>query len=184
MLPTRLKMPIGQSDFGLLIRKNYYFVDKSLFIQEILEDSSDIILITRPRRFGKTLNLSMLRYYFAKEIEGEATANLFEGLKIKEKGLLKCYWINTSGNDLAKDCLYRSGLIVKEPFGNEEVIFSLLLIRGYFKVIEVTPAGEAEENFAGDTYCRIAIPNRESGYGRYDYFILSKDVVRPSLKVA
>ncbi len=83
--PTLLKMPIGQSDFGLLIRKNYYFVDKSLFIQEILEDSADIILITRPRRFGKTLNLSMLRYYFASEVDGQSTQDLFYGLKIHEE---------------------------------------------------------------------------------------------------
>ncbi len=83
MTPTSLKMPIGESDFRLLIQGKYYFVDKSLFIQKILEDAR-IILITRPRRFGKTLNLSMLRYYFAKEIEGEATAGLFEGLKIQE----------------------------------------------------------------------------------------------------
>ncbi len=80
---TTLRMPIGQSDFSLLIRKNYYFVDKSLFIQEILEDSADIPLITRPRRFGKTLNLSMLRYYFAKEVDGQETDNLFKGLNIQ-----------------------------------------------------------------------------------------------------
>ncbi len=84
MLSTVLKMPIGQSDFGLLIRKNYHFVDKSLFIQALLEDSADVILITRPRRFGKTLNLSMLRYYFAKEIDNQETARLFEGLKIQK----------------------------------------------------------------------------------------------------
>ncbi len=80
---TTLRMPIGQSDFGLLIRKKNYFVDKSLFIQELLEDSADIILITRPRRFGKTLNLSMLRYYFAKEVDGQETETLFKGLNIQ-----------------------------------------------------------------------------------------------------
>ncbi len=84
MSPIALKMPIGQSDFSLLIQKNYYFVDKSLFIQEILEDSSDIILITRPRRFGKTLNLSMLHYFFSQEVDEQSTASLFEGLKIQE----------------------------------------------------------------------------------------------------
>jgi hypothetical protein len=45
---------------------NYYFVDKSLFIKEIIDDGSKVILIPRPRRFGKTLNLSMLRYFFGK----------------------------------------------------------------------------------------------------------------------
>ncbi len=78
-----LKMPIGQSDFRLLIQDQCYFVDKSLFIQEILEDTQ-IILITRPRRFGKTLNLSMLRYFFSKEVDDQETARLFEGLNIQQ----------------------------------------------------------------------------------------------------
>ncbi len=83
MSSTVLKMPIGQSDFRFLIEGKYYFVDKSLFIQEILEDTQ-IILITRPRRFGKTLNLSMLHYFFSQEVDEQSTAGLFEGLKIQE----------------------------------------------------------------------------------------------------
>jgi hypothetical protein len=61
------KMPIGYSDFKKIRENNYYFIDKSLLIQQILNDV-EVILITRPRRFGKTLNMSMLRYFFAEEI--------------------------------------------------------------------------------------------------------------------
>ncbi len=60
------KLPIGISDFKKLIEDGYYYVDKTLFIQELTEVAGEVLLITRPRRFGKTLNLSMLRYFFEK----------------------------------------------------------------------------------------------------------------------
>jgi Predicted AAA-ATPase len=82
-MSTALNLPIGESDFRRVIQEKYYFVDKSLFIQEILEDSASALLITRPRRFGKTLNLSMLHYYFAKEVKGQSNPKLFDHLKIK-----------------------------------------------------------------------------------------------------
>ncbi|SHH37850.1 AAA family ATPase [Tepidibacter thalassicus] len=74
------KIPIGISDFKELISENYYYVDKSLFIKEILDDGSKVILIPRPRRFGKTLNMSMLKYFFEKS--DEDNRYLFEKLKI------------------------------------------------------------------------------------------------------
>jgi len=58
------KLPIGISDYKKLIENDYYYVDKTLFIKEFWEESGEVILIPRPRRFGKTLNLSMLRYFF------------------------------------------------------------------------------------------------------------------------
>lgn len=54
---------IGISDFKMLRLKDNYFIDKSLFIKDIIDNKSGVALITRPRRFGKTLNMSMLRYY-------------------------------------------------------------------------------------------------------------------------
>ena len=55
---------IGESNFkGLRIRKNY-FIDKSMYIKDIIDNQSRVLLVTRPRRFGKTLNMSMLKYYF------------------------------------------------------------------------------------------------------------------------
>lgn len=73
--------PIGISDFKEIATGNYTLVDKSLFINDILNDGAKVILITRPRRFGKTLNMSMLRYFF--DIV-DATNNrlLFENLAI------------------------------------------------------------------------------------------------------
>ena len=60
------KVPIGIEDFKEIIDKNCYFVDKSLMIRDILNSGSKVTLFTRPRRFGKTLNMSMLRYFFEK----------------------------------------------------------------------------------------------------------------------
>lgn len=55
------------------LEKNYSLVDKNLFIKDILCESSKVILITRPHRFGKTLNMSMLRYFLASQAEGSPT---------------------------------------------------------------------------------------------------------------
>ena len=82
------KIALGESDFRSIIENNEYFVDKSLLIKEIFEDSSRIILIPRPRRFGKTLNLSMIRYFV--ERCDEDRRYLFNNLLIeKEKDIMK-----------------------------------------------------------------------------------------------
>ena len=57
-------MPVGVEDFEKLITEEYYYVDKTLFIKEILDQKADVNIFTRPRRFGKTLALSMLKYFF------------------------------------------------------------------------------------------------------------------------
>ena len=77
-------MPIGIEDFKKL-RENYCFVDKTRFIQELLDNHGDVTLMTRPRRFGKTLTLSMLQYFFTLE-NGEENRKLFEGLDIEKAG--------------------------------------------------------------------------------------------------
>jgi len=58
------KLPVGISDFRDIVTGNYIYVDKTLFIKEIIDRGDKILLIPRPRRFGKTLNLSMLKYFF------------------------------------------------------------------------------------------------------------------------
>jgi hypothetical protein len=74
---------IGESDFKRLrIRENYY-IDKTMYIKHIIDNESRMLLVTRPRRFGKTLNMSTLRYYF--DINGKDTKDLFKGLKIMEQ---------------------------------------------------------------------------------------------------
>ena len=75
---------IGESDFkGLRLRENYY-IDKTMYIKDIIDNESRVILVTRPRRFGKTLNMSTLRYFF--DCTKKNTRELFEGLKIMEQG--------------------------------------------------------------------------------------------------
>jgi len=74
------KLNLGHSDFKDIIQNNNYFVDKTLFIEEVIKAQKAVLLFPRPRRFGKTLNLSMLRYFFDKnEPENE---KLFKDLKI------------------------------------------------------------------------------------------------------
>ena len=77
-----IRLPMGVSDFKKLITDNYHFVDKTLFIKEVIQDGADVILITRPRRFGKTLNLSMLHYFL--RIDQQTNQNLFENLNISQ----------------------------------------------------------------------------------------------------
>ena len=55
---------IGESDFKMLRMQNCYFIDKSMYIKDIIDNDSKVVLVTRPRRFGKTLNMSMLKYFF------------------------------------------------------------------------------------------------------------------------
>lgn len=57
-------LPIGISDFAEMIQKEFYYVDKTLMIRDLLDNQAKVTLFTRPRRFGKTLNISMLKYYF------------------------------------------------------------------------------------------------------------------------
>ncbi len=65
----RLQMPTGDSDFGDIIKNKYIYVDKTLFAKEIIQSSEKVILITRPRRWGKTLGLSMLEYFLDMEVD-------------------------------------------------------------------------------------------------------------------
>lgn len=84
------QLPIGYDSFEKIISQNLYYVDKTLMIKELLDKKSHVNLFTRPRRFGKTLILSMLRAFFEKdydEVGGELVhSGLFSGLKIMEAG--------------------------------------------------------------------------------------------------
>ncbi len=83
-MPDKKVIPIGIEDFKEIIDRNCYFVDKSLLIKDILDSGSKVTLFTRPRRFGKTLNLSMLKRFFEKTKEDNAY--LFDNLKISDAG--------------------------------------------------------------------------------------------------
>ena len=71
---------IGVQSFEKLINNQYFYIDKTNFIKEWWENGDDVTLITRPRRFGKTLNMSMIEKFFSVEYTGKG--GLFEGLTV------------------------------------------------------------------------------------------------------
>ena len=80
---NRKPLPIGVSDFKEIVENNYYYIDKTKLIEDILHYRAKVNLFTRPRRFGKTLNMSMIKYFF--DIENkEENRKLFDGLNISE----------------------------------------------------------------------------------------------------
>ena len=82
-------LPIGTDDFKKLLTNGHYYIDKTLLIKELLDKKGEVNLFTRPSQFGKTLNLSMLRYFF--EDTGnpelnEENSKLFRGMEILKAG--------------------------------------------------------------------------------------------------
>lgn len=75
---NRLRLPVGIENFHEIVTDNYYYIDKTKLIEQLLNNGDKVSLFTRPRRFGKTLNMSMLKYFF--EIGNDS--NLFNGLYI------------------------------------------------------------------------------------------------------
>jgi hypothetical protein len=92
------KLPVGVSDFKDMVTNDYYYVDKTLLIKEIIDKGDKILLIPRPRRFGKTLNLSMMKYFYdccpqarspgaeAAGTPGNSYKKLFSSLAISKAG--------------------------------------------------------------------------------------------------
>jgi len=85
------RLAIGIDDFRKIIKEDCYYVDKTKFIEDVLQDASNVKLFTRPRRFGKTLNMSMLKYFFDVR-DSEENRKLFNGLDIE-----KSRYINEQG---------------------------------------------------------------------------------------
>ena len=83
-------LPVGIDSFEHLITRGYYFIDKTWFIKELLDKKGSVNLFTRPRRFGKTLNMSMLQYFFEDMRTGNGekkdNAILFKNMRIMEAG--------------------------------------------------------------------------------------------------
>ena len=82
------RIGIGVSDFKHLIEEDFYYFDKTKFIDEIIKDGAQVKLFTRPRRFGKTLNMSMLKYFFDIK-EAEENRKLFKNLYIEKTETFK-----------------------------------------------------------------------------------------------
>ena len=75
---STLKLPVGIDSFEKIRRNNFYYIDKTKLIEQLVETGGEVTLFTRPRRFGKTLNMSMLKSFF----EMGADESLFDGLYI------------------------------------------------------------------------------------------------------
>ena len=80
-MKTPAKLPIGIEDFKKIRTEGFYYVDKTGMITELLNNWGEINLFTRPRRFGKSLNMSMLKYFFSFGCDPE----LFQGLAVAEE---------------------------------------------------------------------------------------------------
>ena len=78
------KLPVGIENFREFFTEDFYYVDKTMFIKELLQNWGKVNLFTRPRRFGKTLNMSMLKCFF----EVGNAPELFDGLKIMDEHAL------------------------------------------------------------------------------------------------
>lgn len=86
-----MKLPIGIENFSKLQSEDFYYVDKTMLIKDLLNNWAEVNLFTRPRRFGKTLNMSMLKSFF----EINSDKKCFENTKFSEKNLfVKNIWVN------------------------------------------------------------------------------------------
>ncbi|MFG6364420.1 AAA family ATPase [Schaedlerella sp.] len=92
-MPENIRIPIGEENFELLRKRKCYYIDKTKLIRELLEENFKVSLFTRPRRFGKTLNMSMMEAFF--DIRRDSR-EIFAGLEIMEQEELCAEWMNQS----------------------------------------------------------------------------------------
>ena len=122
-------VPVGIEDFERIINEDYYYVDKTLLIEELLINRAPVTLFTRPRRFGKTLNMSMLKYFFDVE-DKEENKKLFENLKVSdseymsEQGKYPVIFISLKDlkGDTWEECLKRLKLFIFDLYVEFEYI--------------------------------------------------------------
>lgn len=86
-----IKLPIGYDDFSTIRTDHFYYIDKTNFIKELLDKQFQINLITRPRRFGKSLTMSMMEDFF--DISRDSKSD-FDGLQISREPELCSTWMN------------------------------------------------------------------------------------------
>ena len=127
------KIPIGVDDFKKLIENNAYYIDKTKFIADILNDAAEVKLFTRPRRFGKTLNMSTLKYFFDIQNKDE-NRKLFNGLDIEksqyisEQGKYPVIFISMKGIKAPnwEDYLFQIKTLIKELYNEFSYIREIL----------------------------------------------------------
>ena len=122
-------VPVGIEDFERIVREDYYYVDKTQLIEELLINRAPVTLFTRPRRFGKTLNMSMIKYFFDVKNK-EKNKKLFENLKIynseymSEQGKYPVIFISLKDlkGDTWEECLKRLKLFIFDLYAEFEYI--------------------------------------------------------------
>jgi len=122
-------VPVGIEDFERIIREDYYYVDKTMLIEELLINRAPVTLFTRPRRFGKTLNMSMIKYFFDVKNK-EENKKLFENLKVSnseymsEQGKYPVIFISLKDlkGDTWEECLKRLKLFIFDLYAEFEYI--------------------------------------------------------------
>jgi len=122
-------VPVGIEDFERIIREDYYYVDKTMLIEELLINRAPVTLFTRPRRFGKTLNMSMIKYFFDVKNK-EENKKLFEKLKVSnseymsEQGKYPVIFISLKDlkGDTWEECLKRLKLFIFDLYAEFEYI--------------------------------------------------------------
>ena len=122
-------VPVGIEDFERIINEDYYYVDKTQLIEELLINRAPVTLFTRPRRFGKTLNMSMIKYFFDVKNK-EKNKKLFENLKIynseymSEQGKYPVIFISLKDlkGDTWEECLKRLKLFIFDLYAEFEYI--------------------------------------------------------------
>nr|WP_300677556.1 AAA family ATPase [uncultured Acetatifactor sp.] len=127
-MDSKVKLPIGIEDFVKIRTEGFYYVDKTGLIKELLESRGKVNLFTRPRRFGKSLNMNMLKYFF----EYGCDASLFDGLAIqKEQSLCDAYMgkypvISISLKDVSAGTFGGACSMLRSIIGNEAMRFLFL----------------------------------------------------------
>ena len=122
-------VPVGIEDFERIINEDYYYVDKTLLIEKLLINRAPVTLFTRPRRFGKTLNMSMLKYFFDVKNK-EENKKLFENLKVSnseymsEQGKYPVIFVSLKDlkADTWEECLKRLKLFIFDLYAEFEYI--------------------------------------------------------------
>ena len=149
----KAKLPMGIENFMEIRTEGFYYIDKTRLIKTLLENPGKVTLFTRPRRFGKTLNMSMLKYFF----EAGSDSSIFDGLEIaKEKELCEEYMgkfpvISISLKEVAGENFDTAKRILRSVLGDEAVRFPFLAKsdrlteterQQYKKLIQLNDQGE------------------------------------------
>jgi hypothetical protein len=137
-------LPIGQSDYREIITRNQFYVDKTLFLKELLDSGSLVSLIVRPRRFGKTTNLTMIRYFFEKHPNLENCEFLFQDKMIWKEGSEytehcgKYPVVYLTLKDIKEssweNCETRIKMVLSEEFDRHKYLLKEDLIKGQHRV--------------------------------------------------